>query len=170
MPLTASNTLDGIGTGEKGILSAVGHTPLVELVRLFPETPISVYAKLEGFNPAGSVKDRPALNMLRDLIRRGELVPGRSTVIESSSGNLGIGLAQVCRYFGLRFICVVDPVINRQNIEIMRALGAEVEMVTESDERTGAYLPSRVRRVRELTRSIPGAYWTNQYGNELNAA
>ncbi|MET9416918.1 2,3-diaminopropionate biosynthesis protein SbnA [Streptomyces klenkii] len=156
-------------TGGPGILSTIGATPLVELVRLFPDSPIRVYAKLEGFNPAGSIKDRPALSMLGDLIRTGDLVPGESVVVESSSGNLGIGLAQVCRYYGLRFICVVDPRANKQNIGIMRALGAEVEMVTEPDRESGDYLPARVARVRDLTLTVPGAYWPNQYGNSLNA-
>ncbi|WP_424888920.1 2,3-diaminopropionate biosynthesis protein SbnA [Streptomyces sp. XH2] len=156
-------------TGEPGILSTIGATPLVELVRLFPDSPVRVFAKLEGFNPAGSTKDRPALSMLGDLIRRGDLVPGESVVVESSSGNLGIGLAQVCRYYGLRFICVVDPRANQQNIDIMRALGAEVEMVTEPDRESGDYLPARVARVRELTLTVPGAYWPDQYGNALNA-
>ncbi|WP_035796829.1 2,3-diaminopropionate biosynthesis protein SbnA [Kitasatospora mediocidica] len=152
-----------------GILSTIGSTPLVELVRLFPDSPIRVFAKLEGFNPAGSIKDRPALAMLEQRIRSGELVPGESVVVESSSGNLGIGLAQVCRYVGLRFVCVVDPRASRQNIAIMRALGAEVEQVTEPDPATGDYLPARIRRVHELAARIPGAYWPNQYGNELNA-
>ncbi|MCX5202693.1 2,3-diaminopropionate biosynthesis protein SbnA [Streptomyces sp. NBC_00237] len=152
-----------------GIISAIGSTPMIELTRLLGDDRITVYAKLEGFNPAGSIKDRPAVAMLSDMISRGEVIPGESTVVESSSGNLGIGLAQVCRYFGLRFICVVDPRANRQNIGIMRALGAEVEMVTEPDAATGDYLPARVRRVRELIARIPGARWTNQYGNEVNA-
>ncbi|MFJ5034430.1 2,3-diaminopropionate biosynthesis protein SbnA [Streptomyces sp. NPDC088560] len=155
---------------EPGILSTIGSTPLVELTKLFPDNRVKVYAKLEGFNPAGSIKDRPAVRMLREKIQNGELTSGKSVVIESSSGNLGIGLAQVCRYFDLRFICVVDPRANRQNIDIMRALGAEIDMVSQPDEETGDYLPSRLRRVRELTKSIPGAYWTNQYGNQLNAA
>ncbi|MFH9089273.1 2,3-diaminopropionate biosynthesis protein SbnA [Streptomyces sp. NPDC017673] len=160
-------------TGETrapGILSTIGSTPLVELTRIFPDDRVKVYAKLEGFNPAGSIKDRPAVTMLREKIRRGELIPGKSVVVESSSGNLGIGLAQVCRYFDLRFICVVDPRANQQNLAIMRALGAEVDLVTEPDEATGDYLPSRLRRVRELVRAVPGAYWPDQYGNELNAA
>lgn len=152
-----------------GILSTIGSTPLVELTRLFDDDRVRVYAKLEGFNPAGSIKDRPALAMLSAKIGSGELVPGRSVVVESSSGNLGIGLAQVCRYFGLRFVCVVDPRANKQNIDIMIALGAEVEMVSEPDPVTGDYLPARVARVRELVARIPHAYWTNQYGNELNA-
>lgn len=107
--------------------------------------------------------------MLRELIRDGQLVPGRSVVVESSSGNLGIGLAQVCGYHGIRFVCVVDPRTNRQSIAIMRALGAEVEMITDVDPATGEYLPARIRRVRELVATIDHAYCPDQYSNPRNA-
>lgn len=151
-----------------GILGTVGDTPLVRLTRLFPDSCVEVFAKLERFNPGGSVKDRSALSMLHDKIRTGELVPGLSVVIESSSGNLGVGLAQICRYFGLRFICVVDAKTNRQTLAILRAYQAEVDVVTERDPVTGEYLPMRLARVRELLAANPGAHWPNQYANPLN--
>src|SRR5205814_4136156 len=108
----------------ESILSTIGHTPLVRLTRVFPDCPFDLFAKLEGFNPGGSAKDRPALHILREAMRTGEVKPW-TVVIESSSGNLGIGLAQACRYLGLRFICVVDPKTTAQNILILRAYGAE---------------------------------------------
>ncbi|MFI5527234.1 2,3-diaminopropionate biosynthesis protein SbnA [Kitasatospora sp. NPDC051853] len=151
-----------------GVLGTIGATPLVELTRLDPARRFRTFAKLEAHNPGGSMKDRSALEMLGERIRTGELVPGRSTVVESSSGNLGIGLAQVCAYYGLRFICVVDPRTNQQNIAIMRALGAEVEVVRETDPATGEYLPVRIRRIQELTTLTGHAYWPNQYANPLN--
>ncbi|MFJ8582329.1 2,3-diaminopropionate biosynthesis protein SbnA [Micromonospora sp. NPDC093277] len=151
-----------------GVLATIGTTPIVELTRLDPNSTFRTYAKLESHNPGGSIKDRAALEMLRDRIRDGRLVPGRSVVVESSSGNLGIGLAQVCAYHGIRFICVVDPRTNRQNIAIMRALGAEVEVVTDADPVTGEYLPVRIRRVRELVATLDHAYCPNQYANPLN--
>ncbi|MFF4378281.1 2,3-diaminopropionate biosynthesis protein SbnA [Kitasatospora sp. NPDC001547] len=151
------------------MLSTVGATPLVELTRIFPDSGFRTYAKLESHNPGGSIKDRAALNMLVDRVRSGALTAGKSVVVESSSGNLGIGLAQVCRYFGLRFVCVVDGRTNQQNIAVMRALGAEVEVVTECDQDTGEYLPVRLRRVRELVAGIPHAYCPDQYANPLNA-
>ncbi|MEU5336561.1 2,3-diaminopropionate biosynthesis protein SbnA [Streptomyces asoensis] len=154
--------------GPAGVLGTIGGTPLVELAKLAPGRHFTTYAKLEAFNPGGSMKDRSALEMLRGLIRGGTLVPGRSVVVESSSGNLGIGLAQICAYYGLRFICVVDPRTNRQNIAVMRALGAEVEVVSECDPATGEYLPVRIRRINALVSHIPGAYWPNQYANPLN--
>lgn len=151
-----------------GILSTIGGTPLVELSRIMPDCGFRIYAKLERFNPGGSIKDRTALSMLQDKIRSGELQPGRSTVVESSSGNLAVGLAQICRYFGLRFICVVDAKTTEHNLQILHAYGTEVEVVTEGDPETGEYLPVRLRRVRELVADLPGAYWPNQYANPLN--
>jgi cysteine synthase A len=152
-----------------GVLATIGATPIVKLAKLDPSSPFETYAKLEGYNPGGSIKDRAAIEMLRELIRDGQLVPGRSVVVESSSGNLGIGLAQVCGYHGIRFICVVDPRTNRQSIAIMRALGAEVEVITDADPATGEYLPVRIRRVRELVATIDHAYCPDQYSNPRNA-
>ncbi|MDQ7903620.1 2,3-diaminopropionate biosynthesis protein SbnA [Phytohabitans sp. ZYX-F-186] len=150
------------------MLETIGNTHLVELEGLFPTLNARVYAKLERFNPGGSVKDRSALSMLLGKIRSGELRPGRSTVVESSSGNLAIGIAQICRYFGLRFVCVVDAKTTQQNLAILRAYQATVEVVTEPDPATGEYLPVRLRRVRELVARLPDAYWPNQYANPLN--
>ncbi|MEU6862133.1 2,3-diaminopropionate biosynthesis protein SbnA [Streptomyces sp. NPDC046876] len=154
--------------GKKGILSTVGGTPLIELERLLPGLGSRVFAKVERFNPGGSIKDRSALSMVLARIRSGDLVPGKSTVIESSSGNLAIGLAQICGYFGLRFICVVDARTTRQNIAILRAYGAEVEIVVDPDPVTGELLPARLRRVADLVADTPDAYWPDQYSNPLN--
>lgn len=151
-----------------GILGIVGNTPLVKLSRVFPEAQFQLFAKLEMFNPGGSIKDRPALNMLRHAFERGDLKPD-STVIESSSGNLGIGLAQACAVLGLRFICVVDPKTTQQNINILRVYGAEVNIVTEPDPATGEFLPARINRVKALLASTPNSFWCNQYANFNNA-
>jgi len=151
-----------------GILSAVGNTPLVELTKLKPVPGSRVFAKLEMLNPGGSAKDRTALNMLLGKIRSGELRPGVSVVVESSSGNLAIGLAQVCGYFGLRFICVVDARTTKHNVAILRAYRTTVEIVAEQDSETGEYLPARLRRVKEIVANTPNAYWPNQYANPLN--
>ncbi|WP_412543796.1 2,3-diaminopropionate biosynthesis protein SbnA [Longispora sp. K20-0274] len=152
----------------KGVLSTIGNTPLVELVHLFPDFPARVFAKLERFNPGGSIKDRSALSMLLERIHSGDLVPGRSVVIESSSGNLAIGIAQICGYYGIDFVCVVDAKTTEQNVAILRAFGASIELVTERDAETGEYLPARLRRVAELVASTPNAYCPNQYANPLN--
>jgi 2,3-diaminopropionate biosynthesis protein SbnA len=151
-----------------GILSTVGNTPLVEFERLLPNFNSRVFGKIERFNPGGSIKDRSALGMLLAAIQSGEVEPGRSMIVESSSGNLAVGLAQICRYFGLRFICVVDGKTTEQNLAILKAFRAEVEVVTERDELTGEFLPVRLRRVRELVDLTPDAYWPNQYTSLLN--
>jgi 2,3-diaminopropionate biosynthesis protein SbnA len=154
-----------VATGA-GILGAVGNTPLVRLAQLFGEESFAGYAKLEGMNPAGSSKDRPALKMVMRAAETGR-INSATTVIESSSGNLGIGLAQVCTYLGLRLICVVDPNITEQNLRILRAYGAEVEMVTQPSPQ-GDFLSARVARVKEMLRAIPNSFWCNQYANTHN--
>ncbi|MFF8732700.1 2,3-diaminopropionate biosynthesis protein SbnA [Streptomyces sp. NPDC015171] len=151
-----------------GILSTVGNTPLVAFEKLLPGLGSRVFGKIERCNPGGSIKDRSALGMLFAAIRNGDVEPGRSVIVESSSGNLAVGLAQICRYFGLRFICVVDGKTTGQNLAILKAFGAEVEVVTERDRLTGEFLPVRLRRVRELVDRIPDSYWPNQYSSLLN--
>lgn len=154
--------------GENGILSVIGNTPLVPLKRIFRESPIRLFAKLEGFNPGGSSKDRPAVNIIMRGLETG-LIQANSVIIESSSGNLGVGLAQVCSYFGLRFICVVDAKTTVQNIRLLESYGAEVDVILDPDPETGEFLPARIERVKELTGSIENSFWPNQYGNPLNA-
>jgi len=150
-----------------GILSTIGDTPLVRLSRLLPSAAFRLYAKLESFNPGGSIKDRPALVILEEAFRCGEIGPG-TVVIESSSGNMGIGLAQACRYHGVRFICVVDSKTSAQNLRVLRAYGAEIDMVTEPDPVSGELLQARLNRVQVLLRKIEGAFWPNQYANQHN--
>ncbi len=152
---------------ESGIVKAIGSTPLIKLNRLFEGESFHVYGKMEWMNPSGSAKDRPALYMMREAINRGEIT-SETVVIESSSGNLGISLAQICGYLGLRFICVIDPRTTEQHTQIIRSFRGEIECVTEPDQETGEYLPARIRRVKELLQHIPNAYWTNQYGNPDN--
>jgi N-(2-amino-2-carboxyethyl)-L-glutamate synthase len=152
-----------------GVLTAIGNTPLVRLERLLPDTRLELYAKLEALNPGGSIKDRPAREILLEAMQSGEIGPG-TRVIESSSGNMAVGLAQVCAYLGLRFVCVVDAKTTPQNVAILRAYGAEVDSVGAPDPATGEYLPARIRRVTELRARHPGSFWPNQYANRTNAA
>jgi len=151
----------------EGILATIGDTPLVRLDRLLPSAGFGLYAKLESFNPGGSIKDRPALVIFEEAFRSGEIGPG-TVVVESSSGNMGIGLAQACRYHGLRFICVVDPKASAQNLRVLRAYGAEVDLVSEPDPVSGELLQARLNRVQALVREIDGAFWPNQYANQHN--
>jgi len=129
---------------------------------------VHLFAKLEGYNPTGSIKDRPAAYIIRKLLLDGEIGRG-STIIESSSGNFGVALAAVCRAEGLRFICVVDPLILPHNRFLMEQYGAEIDQVTTRDD-SGGYLKHRIARVQELEQQIPGARWINQYANAGNAS
>jgi N-(2-amino-2-carboxyethyl)-L-glutamate synthase len=148
------------------IIECIGGTPLVRLRRLFSHGP-QVYAKLELLNPGGSVKDRPARYIIERGLRDGTIAPG-ATIVESSSGNFGIALAMAARIYELDFVCVVDPRIAPLNLRILEQLGARVEMVQRPDP-YGGYLHTRLERVQELVAEIPGAYWIDQYANELNA-
>lgn len=154
---------------DEGILAAVGHTPLVSLSSASQGGRLKVYAKLEGHNPGGSAKDRPALSIIRHGIEAGAIRPD-TVVVESSSGNMGIGLAQACRYLGLRFVCIVDARTTGQHIQILRAYGAEVSVVEHPDPATGEFLPARIARVRELLDSFPSSFWPDQFGNLSNPA
>jgi cysteine synthase A len=152
----------------EGVLTAIGNTPLVRLARIFDDMRFDLYAKLEALNPGGSVKDRPALKILSDGLRSGAISPD-TVIIESSSGNMGIGLAQACSYLGLKFICVVDPKTTVQNIRLLEAYGAQVDKVLEPDPETGEFLPARFNRVRNLLASTTGGFWPNQYSNLSNS-
>lgn len=151
-----------------GVLGAIGRTPLVAL-RAYPgRGDVRLFGKLEASNPGGSAKDRPAARMIEDAWDRGLLGPG-ATVVESSSGNMGVGLAQACRSRGLSFVCVVDARTNRANVLAMRALGADVRVVTRPDPVTGDLLAARLALVADIVAATPGAFRTDQYRNPSNA-
>jgi cysteine synthase A len=150
-----------------GILSTIGNTPLVELCRVFSPSHFRLFAKLEFLNPGGSMKDRPALNILREAMNSG-LISRNTLVVESSSGNMGVGLAQACSYYGLRFVCVVDKKTTTQNIRLMEAYGAQIDLVSEPDPVTGEFLQARLNRVAEIVTTTPDAFWPNQYTNLHN--
>src|SRR5947209_15744887 len=167
--MSAHLQLEKPSTIASGVLATVGRTPLVRLSRLMPEAEINLFGKLELLNPGGSIKDRPALAILQEGFRSGTVGP-QTVIIESSSGNMGIGLAQACRYYGLRFICVVDAKTAAQNIRVLRAYGAEIDCVMEPDPASGELLQARLNRVRTLLGEIENSFWPNQYANEQNPA
>jgi N-(2-amino-2-carboxyethyl)-L-glutamate synthase len=173
---TSLTTPDAAPLGDPGrrgfdpdVVSTVGDTPLIALDRMFAGTGFRVFAKCEWFNPGGSIKDRSARSMIEHALKTGALTSGVSTVVESSSGNLGIALAQLCNFYRLNFVCVIDPRTTTQNAALIRAYGARVELVERPDPATGEFLPARLRRVHELLASTPDSYWPNQYANEYNA-
>ena len=127
-----------------------------------------VFLKIEGLNAAGSIKLKPAVAMIEIAERRGLIQPG-SSVIESTSGSLGIVIAMVAARKGFRFTCVVDPNISPQSLCIIKALGAEVVQVQERDA-NGGYLGTRIAAIHDRLAADPDLVWLNQYANRANPA
>ncbi|MEV4674737.1 MULTISPECIES: 2,3-diaminopropionate biosynthesis protein SbnA [Actinomadura] len=135
-------------------------------VDLRPVIKRPLYLKCEGFNFAGSVKLKAAAAMVEAAERDGALTAG-SVIVESSSGNLGIALSLIAASRGLRFVCVTDPRCNPASMRVMRALGAEVRVVSDRDA-NGGYLGGRIAYVRSLCESDERYVWLNQYANRNN--
>lgn len=132
------------------------------VVRLEDDT-VELYAKLEFLNGIGSIKDRPALWVLKGAIERGEVGPD-TTIIESSSGNFALALAAFCRMLELDFIPVIDPNISALYEASLRSQCARVVKVEERDD-SGGFLKTRLAAVRKLREEFPDSYWPNQYEN-----
>jgi len=150
------------------ILDAIGHTPLVALDRLTAGLPGRVVVKLEGANPGGSIKDRAALQCIIEAEADGRLRPG-GTVAELTSGNMGAGLAVVCGVKGYRFIAVMSVGNSRERVQMLRALGAEVELVPQMPggvpgKVSGDDLALVEERTQTLARDL-GAFRPDQFRN-----
>ena len=144
------------------LLDAVGRTPLVELPRLAPHAGIRLYAKLEGQNPTGSIKDRVAKAMVEDAEARGELEPGRE-LLEPTSGNTGISLALVAKLKGYRLTCVVPENATPERLQLLGLYGAKIVTSPASQGSNGA-----VRQALRMAESDSRYVMLNQYGNEAN--
>jgi cysteine synthase A len=127
-----------------------------------------IYLKIEGLNPAGSIKMKTAVSMVESAEREGILLPG-GRLIESSSGSLGVALAMVAAARGYRFLCVTDPNTSPQSVDIMRALRADVVEVDWPDA-SGGYLGSRIAYIEHCIAKDPDIVWLNQYANPANSA
>ena len=161
--LTANAEESGAGYG---FVARIGNTPVQRIRLVIRGKNRNVYLKLEGENPGGSIKDRTALSLLQSLEDTGQLgTNGR--LIESSSGNLAVGLAMLARDRGYQFTAVVDPKVTAENMRRLHDLGAETMMVERPDE-TGGYLLTRLARIREILAEDSGLLWTNQYSNAAN--
>lgn len=142
----------------------VGNTPLLRLRRLtahLPET-VEVFAKAEWFNPSGSVKDRPALNILRTAEAEGQLTPEK-TLLDSTSGNMGIAYATLARSLGYRVRLVIPENASPERLRLLRALGAEFSVSSPLEGSDGA-----IREARALAESHPEFFYANQYNNPAN--
>jgi cystathionine beta-synthase len=147
------------------ILDTVGETPLIRLSRIGAGLTPQIVAKVEYFNPGGSIKDRVAMRLVEAAERDGRLRPG-GTIIEPTSGNTGTGLAIAARLKGYRVIAVMPDKMSREKIDLLRAYGAEV-IVTPTDVSPDS--PQSYYRVADrLTQEIPGAFQPNQYANPAN--
>lgn len=146
----------------ESIVDTIGGTPIVKLRRLAPAH-ATVYAKVESFNPGGSVKDRLALAVILDAEQRGVLRPGQ-TVVEATSGNTGVALAMVCAARGYPFVAVMADSFSIERRKLMRAYGARV-ILTPAAERSGGMV-----RLAEQLAARHGWYLTRQFENEANPA
>ena len=125
------------------------------------------FLKIEGYNIAGSIKFKTANYIINDLEGKEVITPGKSKIIESSSGNLGIALSIICKVKNYPFTCVTDPNINKTTEKVIKAYGAEIIKVTQKDE-LGGYLNTRLRLIREMLEEDKQLVWTNQYRNQAN--
>ncbi|MDD3759439.1 MAG: cysteine synthase CysM [Acidithiobacillus sp.] len=120
-----------------GLADFVGNTPLCELRRLSPNPRVRIFGKLEGNNPAGSVKDRPALNMIRCALERGTIRPG-DRLVEATSGNTGIALAMAASVEGLKITLIMPENMSIERRQVMRAFGADIELTPAEASMEGA--------------------------------
>jgi cysteine synthase B len=144
------------------LLGLIGNTPLVELPRLSPKPDVRLYAKLEGQNPTGSIKDRVALAMIEAAEEAGELEPGRE-LLEPTSGNTGIALALVAKLKGYPLRCVLPENATEERRRLLRLYGAEIVESPGSEGSNGA-----VRLALELAEREPRFFMPFQYANEAN--
>lgn len=150
----------------KKLTDLIGHTPLMELAGYSAKQGLgqSLVAKLESFNPAGSVKDRVALSMIEDAEARGVLKPG-ATIIEPTSGNTGVGLAMVATIKGYHLILTMPETMSLERRNLLKALGAQIVL---TDGQAG--MSGSIAKAQELRSAIPGSVILQQFENASNAA
>jgi [CysO sulfur-carrier protein]-thiocarboxylate-dependent cysteine synthase len=144
------------------LVEAIGYTPLVELPRMSPKPGVRIYAKLEGRNPTGSVKDRIARTMIEDAEERGQIAPGQ-TILEPTSGNTGISLGMICRRKGYPLKVVLPDNVTEERIQLLRMYGAELVFSEGAKGSNGA-----VEMALDMGQRDASYYMPYQYGNEAN--
>ena len=148
---------------QESLLSRIGNTPLVEIRRILPPGRVRILAKLEGFNPGGSVKDRAAYNMIRTAEEQGLLRPGR-TLIDSTSGNTGIAYAMIGAARGYDVLLAMPANASIERKKILRAYGAKIRLTDPLEGSDGA-----IREIRRLYQESPDEYfYPDQYSNDAN--
>ena len=145
------------------ILDAIGNTPMVRIRHLNPNPDVEIYAKLEGFNPTGSIKDRIALKMIQQAQVAGTLTPGK-TIIEATSGNTGIGLAMIGTVLGYGVEIVMSEAVSLERQKMLAAFGATLTLTPADEGTDGA-----IRKCRELVATYPDKYFNpDQFSNKYN--
>ncbi len=165
MTLTQTRPIQLKNLDDRGLEAHVGNTPLFRLSRIAADIApgVQIFAKAEWFNPSGSVKDRPAINIIRGAIADGKLGAGKR-LLDSTSGNMGIAYATFGAALGIPVTLCVPGNASPERITLLRALGAEVILTDASEGSDGALLAAR-----KLAQSNPGLYWyANQYNNDAN--
>ncbi len=145
------------------ILQTIGNTPLVRINHLNPNPNVTIAAKIEGFNPSGSIKDRIALKMIEQAEAEGILAKGK-TIIEPTSGNTGIGLAMIGKIKGYEVEIVISRAVSEERIKMIKAFGAKV---TFTDEKLGT--DGAILKAKELVKANPNKYFMpDQFSNNYN--
>jgi len=148
---------------KNNILWTIGDTPLVKINKLNPNKNVKIYAKLEGFNPTGSIKDRIALKMIQQAEVEGMLTKDK-TIIEATSGNTGIALAMIGTVRGYKVEIVMSEAVSVERRKIIKAFGAKITLTDPTQGTDGA-----IRKVKELTEKYPDKYFTpDQFTNKYN--
>jgi cysteine synthase B len=147
----------------ENILQTIGNTPVVRINRLNPNKNVTIYAKLEGFNPSGSIKDRIALAMIQQAEKDGRLTKGK-TIIEPTSGNTGVALAMIGVLKGYEVEIIMSSAVSIERVQMIKAFGAKV---TSTDAKAGT--DGAIRKARELVKENPEKYYMpDQFSNEDN--
>jgi cysteine synthase A len=145
------------------ILEAIGHTPLVRLNRLPGHGSAEVVVKLESFNPMRSVKDRVGFSMIEAAEREGKISPGKTTIVEPTSGNTGIGLAMTAAAKGYRIILTMPDSMTAERTRVLRALGAEIVLTPDALGMQGA-----IEKAEEIISKTPDGFMPQQFNNPAN--
>ncbi len=157
------STLPPLSPPVDSVLELIGRTPMIRIRKLNPNPRVALYAKLEGFNPTGSIKDRIALKMIEQAEREGTLTRGK-TILEPTSGNTGIGLAMIGAVKGYPVEIVMSEAVSIERRKMIQAFGATVTLTDAKGGTDGAIL-----RARQLVRDFPEKYFMpDQFSNEYN--
>lgn len=147
------------------ILDAIGNTPLVRLNRLPGTGSAEVLVKLESFNPMRSIKDRVGFAMIDAAEREGKISPGKTTIVEPTSGNTGIGLAMTAAARGYRLVLTMPDSMTEERTRVLRALGAEIVLTPDAQGMKGA-----IEKAEEILRKTPDGFMPQQFNNPANPA